>query len=193
MNYLSILSRIMMLMLFALTSTTSLAQESVQGWTPKNYMVDIFNVGITSSIQPSNTNNVALFGEPFFSIKRNEVQLIDSKNKEFDASVLFVLENNYGEKRLYILDAVHQTILSVAKLKLIKETNNEYYLFNAEYDNLMGHKNWVGKISFYEPSNNPFNTPQGSIIMEAGPGIKLELAGPINYSGSNKSLSTLLK
>ena len=75
---------------------------------------------------------------------------------------------------------------------LISENSNTLEL-RKEYDNLMGHKNWVGKISFYEPSNNPFNTPQGSIIMEAGPGIKLELAGPINYSGSNKSLSTLLK
>lgn len=181
-----------MLVLCCVTSTISSAQVNVPGWTSKNYLLDIFNVGIVSNIQPAKTQNVAIF-EVFLSVKRNEMQLINSKNKELDASVVFVLENNCGENRLFILDAVHKTILSVAKLKLIEKMNDECYLFSAEYDNLMGHKNWVGKVSFYEWHDTSSNIPLGSIIIEAGPGIKLELAGYVNYPGSNKTLSALLK
>lgn len=172
-----------------LCSTTT-----VGGRNTKDVLVKIFDVGDISTAQPASTDNV-FFAGIFLSIRRNKVQLLDQQNRQIDISVSMVVENMNSNLRLFILNSKTQSILSCANLSLKdKKINNEtgviYYLFDATYDNLMGHKNWTQPISFCARREHP---EIFSIIMELGKNLMLELAGITGNEILNKTIVDVLK
>jgi hypothetical protein len=180
-------------MIIALLTIMMLQSSAVYGQIEHKVLSKILNVEEVSSVQPASTNNVGIY-QVFTSVIRNEVQLLDLSKNEYDASVIFVVENDNGHKRLFILDYDSHATLAVAELQNEnhRELNgNDVFSYNAVFDNIMGYKQKSCGFSLYAPSDT--QKPFISIIMEVGANIKLELGGMGTYPGDNKTLYDLLK